>query len=178
MGTIRLSDEWMPMEVVLGVVGAWAGLHRWKSKAAAAITAQHKAAAQRGARDLPCWILTMVPDTARTQHNRSHNTTTAVSTTAPPPSYAYIPVYLQISTLHLVNTCSVRRYLHCTVCPTAPQVQVQSRQLSPWRQRRALLQVCSMHLGGGWGPPYPAPKEGQVFLSELCIPRVGQMGSI
>ena len=109
----------MPMEVVLGVVGAWAGLHRWKSKAAAAITAQHKAAAQRGARDLPCWILTMVPDTARTQHNRSHNTTTAVSTTAPPPSYAYIPVYLQISTLHLVNTYSVRRYLHCTVRPTS-----------------------------------------------------------
>ena len=142
-------------------------------------TAQHSAAAQRGARDLPCWILTMVPDTAWTQHNRTHNNTTAVSsTTAPPPSCAYIPVYLQISTLHLVNTCSVRRYLHCTVCPTAPQVQVQSRQLSPWRQRRALLQVCSMHLGGGWGPPYPAPKEGQVFLSELCIPRVGQMGSI
>ena len=35
----------MPMEVVLGVVGAWAGLHWWKSKAAAAaITAQHSAA--------------------------------------------------------------------------------------------------------------------------------------
>ena len=182
MGTIRLSDEWMPMEVVLGVVGAWAGLHRWKSKAApaTAITAQHKAAAQRGARDLPCWILTMVPDTARTQHNRTHNNTTAVSsTTAPPPSYAYIPVYLQISTLHLVNTCSVRRYLHCTVCPTAPQVQVQSRQLSPWRQRRALLQVCSMmHQGGGWGPPLLRTRRRASFLSELCIPRVGQMGSI
>ena len=83
-------------------------------------TAQHGSAAQRGARDLPCWILTMVPDTARTQHNRTHNNTTAVSsTTAPPPSCAYIPVYLQISTLHLVNTYSVRRYLHCTVRPTS-----------------------------------------------------------
>ena len=137
-------------------------------------TAQHGSAAQRGARDLPCWILTMVPDTARTQHNRTHNNTTAVSTTAPPPSYAYIPVYLQISTLHLVNTCSVRRYLHCTVCPTAPQVQVQSRQLSPWRQRRALLQVCSMHQGGGRGPPHPAPKEGQVFCPSFAFRGLGR----
>ena len=56
-------------------------------------------------------------------HSTTAPTTTpqqsAVPTTAPPPSCAYISVYLQISTLHLVNTYSVRRYLHCTVRPTS-----------------------------------------------------------
>ena len=116
-------------------------------------------------------------DTAQPHPQQHHSSQQYHSTAAILCIHSLINIYtqcLQISTLHLVNTYSVRRYLHSTVHPTSSSCM----QLSPWRQRRASLQVCSMHLGGGWGPPYPAPKEGQVFLSELCIPRVGQMGSI